>query len=75
MKFIKLTRPEEKDIYIQAMMIVAIYSLNTNNPYEAQTRITTIEGTYYEVMQSVEEIQKIIKASEGFLIINHDPKK
>lgn len=64
MKFIKLTKPEGENIYIQAIMIVAIYSISTKNPYEAQTRVSTMGGSYYEVMESVEEVQKLIKETE-----------
>lgn len=67
MKFIKLTKPEATDLHIQSMMIVAIYSLNAKNPYDAQTRVYTFGGMYFEVMESVEEIQKKIKDLDAFI--------
>jgi uncharacterized protein YlzI (FlbEa/FlbD family) len=70
MRFITLTKNTGGEIAINPTMIVALDPLPTN-----KTAVSIFNHFTITVTESVEEIQNKIKASEGFAIVNYDPKK
>ena len=70
MRFITLTKNTGGEIAINPTMIVALDPLSTS-----KTAVSIFNHFTVIVTESVEEIQNKIKASEGFAIVNYDPKK
>jgi uncharacterized protein YlzI (FlbEa/FlbD family) len=69
MKFITLTKNTGGEIAVNATMIVALEPLPTG-----KTSVCVFNHFSIVVNESVEDIQNKIKATEGFAIINYDPK-
>ena len=64
MKFITLTDKTDFRILINPMMITTIASLDAIYNKPCKTRVFTLDNTAWSVKESIEEIQKKIKASE-----------
>jgi uncharacterized protein YlzI (FlbEa/FlbD family) len=69
MKFITLTKTHAAEIAVNTMMIVAL------EPTPTGTTVHVMGHSSFSVKESITEIQDKIRASEGYAIINHDPKK
>ena len=71
-KFITLTNNAGgSEVLINPMLITALQS----NPTLPFTSIYLIGGTSFSVREKVEEIMKLIQATDSMTIIQYDPKK
>lgn len=68
MRFITLTKTHAAEIAVNTMMIVAL------EPIPIGTTVYMMGHSSFSVKEGVGEIQDKIRASEGFAIINFDPK-
>ena len=65
MKFITLTNQVDKAVYINPITITALSPIPDPIGKEARTQVYTMGSSCWFVLETVEEIQKLIKESEN----------
>ena len=68
MKFIKLSRKhvDYSSLHIQPMLITCMEPLSKNNTNK--TEVHMMDGRSWAVLETVDEIEKLIKQSESFTL-------